>query len=193
MTGRTNQHDGHRGAPVEVPPVYGNDTASEEEENDEEQTSTATKQNGDEVAPAQVKILSWNVNSTARHTSDCEFLRRVISAVDIACLQEVTPGAREWLQRHLSDDHTILTPQTCCGAAWPFEEHDVAVVYRISMFEQCASPKHWELVGSRQQRASFVVTLLYKSSGYRLTFATAHLESGVCGSAGVRSRQLQSV
>ena len=113
--------------------------------------------------------------------------------MDIACLQEVTPGAREWLQRHLSDDHTIMTPQTCCGAAWPLEEHDVAVVYRTSLFERCASPRPCELVGSRQQRASFVVTLSSKSSGHRLTVVTAHLESGVCGSAGVRSRQLQSV
>ena len=190
---KTNQHDRHGGGPIDVPPVYGDDTASEDESSSG--GASADVSESDPVAQvavssacdetARVRILSWNTNAAARMQSDCTFLLTALHATDATCLQEVTPGAVEWISKQLDHRYRVLGPQECCGRAWPHEGHDVAIVVDTERFQVMAH----EVVAldSGQQRCVFAVTLTCRRTSAVIVVATTHLESGDCRAAPPRT------
>ena len=182
---KMNQHDRHAGPPIEVPPVYGDDTASESGSHmSSEDTSREVT-----AATVEIRLMTWNVNAPARSSGDCRFLLRPLTGVDIACLQEMTPGAVDWLATHLGDRYRVIAPETCAGRAWPHEGHDVALVVDGKTFKVKSCKVH-EL-DSDQQRCVFVVELLCRRTGALFHIATAHLESGVCEPGDLRVHQLR--
>ena len=182
---KTNQHDRHGGGPIDIPPVHGDDTPSEDEASlgggcaddasgGEEATQVAASSAC--VEPVPTRVLSWNINAVARMESDCAFLLLSVQAAAVTCLQEVTPGTVEWISRHVGSRYRVLGPQECCGRAWPHEGHDVAIVVDTERFQVMAH----EVVplDSQQQRCVFAVSLACRRSGAVVVVATAHLESG---------------
>ena len=178
---------------MDVPPVYGDDTASEDESSSGGASADASE--SDPVAQvavssacdetARVRILSWNTNAAARMQSDCAFLLPALHASDVTCLQEVTPGAAEWISKQLDHRYRVMGPQECCGRAWPHEGHDVAIVVDTERFQVMAH----EVVAldSGQQRCVFAVTLTCRRTSAVIIVATTHLESGDCRSAPPRT------
>ena len=60
MTGKTNQHDRHAGPPVEVPPVYGDDTPSECSDISETESQSPTDENDKTAEDDSVSLVTWN-------------------------------------------------------------------------------------------------------------------------------------
>ena len=160
---KTNQHDRHDGPPIDVPPVHGDDTASEADSDTEAKREqqelralvsekTATAEGG------VVRLMTWNVNAAARASGDCTFLLPHLRKSDVTCLQEVTCASVEWLAAQLGNGHSVLTPQTYLGRAWPHEGHDVAIVFATQQFvlESCRVRE----LESDQQRCVFLADLV---------------------------------
>ena len=101
-----------------------------------------------------------------------------MTSVDVACLQEMTPGALEWLGAKLGERYSVLSPETRIGRAWPHEGHDVAIVVdrKTCTVKSCKVRD----LGSDQQRCVFIAELVCTRSGAELLVATTHLESGLC-------------
>lgn len=129
----TNQHDRHSGGPIDIPPIYGNDTASEHEDPvrdssqldgpDDASVQPHSSKACDE--PLEMHLLSWNINAAARQQSGRAFMLPLLRAAHVACLQEVTPGAVKWIAKLLGGRYRVLGPRAGCGRAWPHEGHDV--------------------------------------------------------------------
>ena len=137
---------------------------------------------------AETQVLSWNINAVIRGTGDCGFLVPLLSTVHVACLQEVTRAALEWLSDALGDDFYVASPQTLRGQAWPLEEHSVAIVYDKRRFHFLGSQVC--VLDTRQERCVFLLRLRCLRSGTTLLVATTHLESGDCQPAELRAQQL---
>ena len=107
LLGTTNQHDRHSGGPIDIPPVYGDDTASEDEDpvgdssqtdgRDDASVQLASSNTCDEAA--DTCILTWNINAAVRQQSDCTFVLPQLRAAHVTCLQEATPGAVGWIAK----------------------------------------------------------------------------------------------
>ena len=191
---RTNQHDRHDGPPIDVPPVHGDDTASESDSESEAKPDELELRPpllaSAAIAEAGVlRLMTWNVNAAVRASGDCTFLLPRLRSSGVACLQEVTRASVEWLTAKLGEGYEVLTPQTHRGRAWPHEGHDVAIVYATQQF-QLHSCKDRDLE-SAQQRCLFFAGFTWRSSGIRFTVCTTHLESGACKPGNLRVTQLQ--
>ena len=117
LLGKTNQHDLHDGPPVEVQPVYGDDSASDSGDGDGEAENDILKAGASQES-TDVKILTWNIDAARRGKSDCSFVLPEVLRQDVVCLQEVTPAAVEWFQQNLPKTYSVLTPEMR-GHAWP--------------------------------------------------------------------------
>ena len=117
LLGKTNQHDLHDGPPVEVQPVYGDDSASDSGDGDEDDEKDILKAGASQES-TDVKILTWNIDAVRRGKSECSFVLPEVLGQDVVCLQEVTPAAVEWLQQNLPKTYSVLTPEMR-GHAWP--------------------------------------------------------------------------
>ena len=65
-----------------------------------------------------ISIMTWNIDAASRGNSDCSFVLPEVLRHDVACLQEVTPGAVEWFHNHLPKTYSVLTP-VMRGHSWP--------------------------------------------------------------------------
>ena len=117
LLGKTNQHDRHDGPPVEVQPVYGDDSASDSGDEDGRPESAILK-TGTSQESTDVKIMTWNIDAVSRGRGDCSFVLREVLRQDVACLQEVTPAAVEWFHQNLPKTYSVLTP-VMRGHSWP--------------------------------------------------------------------------
>ena len=100
MIGKANQHNQHAGPPVDVHPVYGDDLPDEDSDNadgEQKTDSVLASSRPPQSVEAETRILSWNISAVVRATEECNFLEAPILDADIACLQEVTRAALEWL------------------------------------------------------------------------------------------------
>ena len=134
--------------------------------------------------------MTWNIDAATRATGDCAFVLPHVLSHDVACLQEVTPAAVEWLSEHVPETYILLTPQRQGGRAWPHEGHDVAMVIN-SLSLRLRSCKV-RLLESEQQRCVLIATLQCLRSGTTLVVGTTHLESGKCNPYNLRVLQLRS-
>ena len=75
--------------------------------------------------------MTWNIDAVSRGTGDFSFLMRHVLRQELACLQEVTPAAVEWLSQNLPAAYMMLTPQRYGGRAWP---HPLLTWARILWF-----------------------------------------------------------
>ena len=160
----------------------------EEAEPEDEEVPSICPPAGRETAV--IKVMTWNIDAATRGTGDCAFVLPHVLSHDVACLQEVTPAAVEWLSQQVPETYIVLTPQRQGGRAWPHEGHDVAMVIN-SLSLRLRSCKV-RLLESEQQRCVLIATLLCLRSGSTLVVGTTHLESGDCKPHNLRVLQLRS-
>ena len=65
--------------------------------------------------------MTWNIEAAARGAGDCAFVLPHVLSHDVACLQEGTPAAVEWLSQQVPETYIVLTRQRHGGRAWPHE------------------------------------------------------------------------
>ena len=103
--------------PVDVQPVYGDDSASDSGDEDGRPESAFVKAGASQES-TDVKIMTWNIGTVSRGKSDCSFVLPEVLRQDVACLQEVTPAAVEWFHANLPKTYCVLTP-VMRGHSWP--------------------------------------------------------------------------
>ena len=171
LINKTHMHDRHSGDPVSIPPVYGDDSATDTPDDDDAEAGAEDGQLGSATSACNVRILTWN---TSLQTS-CQFVAHAAQSADVLCLQEVTPAGATWLQEHIGKDFDVIAPPQC-GGAWDTEGHGVAIAVRRQGLE--AQAPHLHALPSGQQRSLMTVRVKVRGTSLVLLVATAHLESG---------------